>query len=107
MSRLAMTCFRVAGCLLLLAVSAKLAWAGGPRFFTGPGWWPFPGYHVIWNTTNLLYSTDPGALSPTVTHAQADAMVSAAAAVWNVPTSSVALAQGGVLAEDVSSANVR
>jgi hypothetical protein len=48
-----------------------------------------------------MYFTDPGDLSSTVTHAQADAMVAAAVAVWNVPTASLTLAQGGVLGEHV------
>ena len=39
-------------------------------------------------------------------HAAADALVAAAAAVWNVPTSALVLAQGGTLAEHVSGANV-
>lgn len=52
------------------------------------------------------YYTDPGNLSATVSHAQADAMVAAAATAWNVPTSALVLKQGGELAEHVSSANV-
>jgi hypothetical protein len=56
-------------------------------------------------TATPLYYTDPGALNATVSHAQADAMVAAAAAVWNVPSASLVLAQGGELAEHVSSAN--
>jgi hypothetical protein len=48
-----------------------------------------------------MYFTDPGDLSSTVSHAQADAMVAAAAAVWNVPTANVTLAKGGELAEHV------
>ena len=64
-----------------------------------------PGQSEGWATSQLLYSTDPGSLASGVTHAQADAMVAAAAAVWNVPTSSLTLTQGGQLAEHVSSAN--
>jgi hypothetical protein len=44
-------------------------------------------------------------LSAHVSHAQADAMVAAAAAVWNVPTSSISFVAGGQLAEHVSTAN--
>jgi hypothetical protein len=61
---------------------------------------------MAFRTNQPLYFTDAGGLGPAVTHAQADAMVAAAAAVWNTPTSSLVLAQGGTLAEDVSSANV-
>jgi hypothetical protein len=50
-------------------------------------------------TSSPAYYTDPGNLNAAVSHAQADAMVAAAAATWNVPTSSLVLAQGGELAE--------
>jgi hypothetical protein len=56
---------------------------------------------MAWYTSQPMYFTDPGDLSSTVTHAQADAMVAAAAAVWNIPTANVTLAQGGELAEHV------
>ena len=60
---------------------------------------------VVWLPNQPLYFTDPGDLSPSVNHAAADALVAAAAGVWNVPTSSLVLAQGGTLAEHVSGAN--
>jgi hypothetical protein len=56
---------------------------------------------MAWYTNTPMYYTDPGDLSSTVSHAQADAMVAAAAAVWNIPTANVTLAQGGELAEHV------
>jgi hypothetical protein len=56
---------------------------------------------MAWYTSQPMYFTDPGNLSSAVTHAQADAMVAAAAAVWNVPTANVTLAKGGVLEEHV------
>ena len=97
----------VALCLLgsLLLNWPSRVWAGGPRFITGHGLQAQPGQAEGWNTNTLLYFTDPGDLSAGVSHAQADAMVAAAAAVWNVPTSSLALSQGGELAEHVSGAN--
>ena len=64
------------------------------------------GQPVAFYTPTPEYYTDPGALNANVTHAQADAMVAAAASVWNVPTSTLVLRQGGELAEHVSSANV-
>jgi hypothetical protein len=57
---------------------------------------------MAWYTNSPMYFTDPGDLSSTVTHAQADAMVAAAAGVWNIPTASVVLAKGGELAEHVT-----
>ena len=50
-----------------------------------------------WYTAQPLYFTDPGDLSASVNHAAADAMVAAAAGMWNVPTSAMVLAQGGTL----------
>ncbi len=92
--------------LLLLSLLGPSADAGTPRFLAGQGWGNYPGTVALWNTSTLLYYTDAGPLSATVSHAQADSMVSAAAAVWNVPTSSISLAQGGILAEDVSASDV-
>jgi hypothetical protein len=60
---------------------------------------------MAWYTSQPQYFTDPGELSSTVTHAQADAMVAKAAAVWNVPTANITLAQGGELAEHVNGSN--
>ena len=91
--------------LALQGFFAATALAGGPRFVSGSGLWIQPGKAEGWNATQLLYYTDPGTLGSSVSHAQADAMVAAAAAVWNVPTSSLSLLQGGQLAEHVSGVN--
>jgi hypothetical protein len=80
---------------------ATTAWAGGPRFVSGSIGYTKAGVPMAWYTGQPLYFTDPGDLSPTVTHAQADAMVAAAAGDWNVPTANLTLAQGGALAEHV------
>jgi hypothetical protein len=91
--------------LLLLAATVP-AHAGGPRFVTGTsGYSVRAGTPMAWYTSQPLYFTDPGALAASVTHSQADAMVANAAAVWNVPTANLTLAQGGTLAEHVSGAN--
>lgn len=90
---------------LLISCGSRRAWAGGPRFIAGHGQAVQPGTAEGWNTTLLQFFTDPGDLNAGVSHAQADAMVAAAAAVWNVPTSNLALSQGGQLAEHVSGAN--
>ena len=72
---------------------------------TGPPYFTTFGMPVVWYTNSPLYFTDPGDLSASVNHAAADALVAAAASVWNVPTASLVLAQGGTLAEHVSGAN--
>jgi hypothetical protein len=84
---------------------ATLSWAGGPRWVTGGPFFSTAGVPVVWYTRQPLYFTDPGILSASVNHAAADALVAAAANVWNVPTANLVLAQGGSLAEHVSGAN--
>jgi len=79
--------------------------AGGPRWVTGPPYFTQAGTPVVWYTNTPLYFTDPGELSASVNHAAADALVAAAANVWNVPTANLVLAKGGTLAEHVSGAN--
>lgn len=88
-----------------LAVSSTL-WAGGPRWVTGLPYFNQEGVPIVWYTNQPRYFTDPGDLSSTVNHAAADAIVAAAAGVWNIPTSSLVLSYGGTLDEHVSGANV-
>lgn len=87
-------------------VAGTLAFAGGPRWVTGPPYFSTSGVPVVWYTNQLLYFTDPGDLSSYVDHAAADAIVAGAANVWNVPVSSLVLGYGGSLAEHVNAANV-
>jgi IPT/TIG domain len=97
---------RIALTLVLCWLAATASsWAGGPRWVTGPPFFNTAGNPVVWYTNQPLYFTDPGNLSSSVDHAAADALVAAAASVWNVPTASLVLAQGGSLDEHVSGAN--
>ena len=86
--------------------TATTLWAGGPRWVTGLPYSNQPGLPVVWYTNQPFYFTDPGDLSASVNHAAADAIVAAAASVWNIPTSSLVLSYGGTLDEHVSGANV-
>ena len=86
---------------MVLAMATAAAWAGGPRFITGTSGYATAGVPMAWYTSTPMYFTDPGDLNLNVSHAQADAMVAAAATVWNIPTANVTLAQGGALAEHV------
>jgi hypothetical protein len=97
----------VGGALTLLLLPTGVALANGPRWLTGAPYFTntAPGNPVVWGIGDITYFTDPAALSPYVGHAAANAMVAAAASVWNVPTASITIAQGGTLAEHVSSAN--
>jgi hypothetical protein len=90
-------------CWLAVGVAA---FAGGPRWVTGPPYFSTSGVPVAWYTNHLLYFTDPGDLSPYVDHAAADAMVAAAANTWDVPVASLVLGYGGSLVEHISGANV-
>lgn len=97
---------RATSWLFWLLLLPAMASAGGPRFVTGP---PFftgrQGIPIGWKQANLLYYTDPGALSTAVDHQAADALVAAAAGVWNVPVASITVGRGGALAEHVSGQN--
>jgi hypothetical protein len=91
---------------LLAVVGAVGARASSSRWVTGPPYFTTEAALVIWYTNTPQYYTDPGDLSASVNHAAADAMVVAAANVWNVPSARMVLAQGGLLDEPVSGANV-
>lgn len=91
---------------LFWLAAGTTAIAGGPRWVTGPPYFSTSGVPVVWYTNQPLYFTDPGDLSQYVNHAAADAIVAAAANVWNVPTASLVLGYGGSLGEHVSGANV-
>ena len=93
--------------MLIVMAWTPLTWAGGPRWVTGLPYFSQvqAGQPVVWYTKRPVYFTDPGDLSATVNHSAADALVAAAAGVWNAPTSALSLAQGGMLAEHVSEAN--
>jgi hypothetical protein len=93
----------ISAALFLASASAQ---ASGPRWVTGAPYFYPSGRMMVWYTDKPLYFTDPGDLSPYVNHAQADAIVAAAASVWTIPTSRLVLAQGGSLDEHVTSANV-
>ena len=94
----------VVGVAVLMACAA--ANAAGPRWVSGPPFfWP-QGVSLAWYTTHPTYFTDAGDLSASVNHAAADALVAQAAAVWNVPTASLVLTQGGSLDEHVTGASI-
>lgn len=98
---------RVSASIALALLSVVTAQASGPRWVTGSPYFTAPaGTPVVWFTTHLLYFTDPGDLSASVHHAAADALVAAAAGVWNVPTSAMVLGYGGSLDEHVSDERV-
>lgn len=106
MQRINLLCSLRAAAILCWFLLPAAALAGGPRWVTGPPYFTTTGYPVVWYTNQPQYYTDPGDLSSYVSHAAADALVAAAANIWNVPTSSLTLSYGGSLDEHVSSANV-
>ncbi len=91
---------------VLLVLGCVAAKAAGPRWVSGPPFFSTQGVALAWYTNQLTYYTDPGDLSASVNHAAADALVARAAAIWNVPTASLVLAQGGSLDEHVTGAGI-
>src|SRR5271156_6687970 len=81
--------------LLLLLPGCGNARAAGPRWVPGSAYFSTSRQAVVWYTNAPLYFTDPGDLSASVNHAAADALVAAAAAVWNVSTAGPVLLPGG------------
>jgi hypothetical protein len=101
------TCTRSRSLLLaLLSLLPGTAHASGPRWVTGQPYYSPEGVAIVWYTSSPRYFTDPGDLSPYVSHSAADAIVNAAAAVWTVPTANLNLLYGGTLAQHASSDNV-
>jgi hypothetical protein len=91
--------------LIVLLVATDAA-GSGPRWVTGRPYYYPEGNPIIWYTDSPQYFTDSGDLSVYVNHAQADAIVAAAAGVWTVLTSRLNLLNGGALDEHASGANV-
>jgi hypothetical protein len=91
---------------LLMYLGLRVAGASGPRWVTGPPYFTGPpGIPVVWYTNQPLYFTDAGDLSTYVNHAAADALVAAAANVWNVAGANIDIAYGGALGEHINGAN--
>jgi hypothetical protein len=95
--------------LTTLAIGSTLpAYAGGPRWIAGSSYFnpSVLGQPLVWRNGVVNYYTDLGDLSPTVTRAQANAMVAAAAALWSgIPTAALQIDAAGSLAEDVNGSN--
>jgi hypothetical protein len=94
---------------LLCLIAENSAYAGGPRWIAGSSYFnpSAKGKPVVWANGQVGYFTDMGSLSSTVTQAQANTMVTNAAAVWNaVTTAGVKIIFKGDLSEDVNGTNV-
>ena len=95
--------------LLVAALTAASAHAGGPRYVAGTAYFSpsVTGQPIIWASGNIKYYVDPAEISPELGHTNSNVLVAAAAAAWSsVPTAAVHLIQGGYLAEDVNGTNV-
>ena len=93
----------------LLVAFAAAAYAGGPRYVAGTSYFApsTTGQPIVWANGQVKYFTDLGNLSASENQSQANALIAAAAAVWNaVPTAAVNIASGGSLAEDVNGTSV-
>jgi hypothetical protein len=95
--------------LAFLICSAVVSRAGGPAFVAGSGYNAgVEGQPLLWANGSVQYFTNPAALSPILTEAQADAFVATAFGTWT-SISGIALTatQGGHLAEDVNGSNIQ
>jgi hypothetical protein len=95
--------------IVVVLFSGIAARAGGPRFVAGTSYFDpsMTGQPIVWANGQLNYYTDLGSLSTLEDQAQANALVAAAAAVWNaVPTAAVNIVAAGSLSEDVNGTNV-
>jgi IPT/TIG domain len=95
--------------IALTALLCATAHAGGPRYVAGTAYFDPAalGKPIVWANGQAKYYTDLGDLSTQVPHTQANAMIAAAAGVWNaVPTAAVNITSGGSLSEDVNGTNV-
>ncbi|HEV2133830.1 MAG TPA: IPT/TIG domain-containing protein [Terracidiphilus sp.] len=93
----------------LALFSYAVAFAGGPKFIAGAGYFnsSVTGQPVRWANGQVNYYVDKGPLNSSVSNPQATAMVDAAAAMWSaVPTAGVTLTNKGQLNEDVSGSNI-
>jgi len=91
-----------------MLLSPQSSVAGGPRWVAGSTYFDPStlGQPIVWRNGVVQYYTDLGPLSPTVTQAQANAMVAAAASQWSsIPTAALQITAAGSLAENVSGAN--
>ncbi len=95
--------------LVMLGIGGSVpVFAGGPRWVAGSGYFApsVLGQPIVWRNGVVTYYTDLGDLSPTVTQAQANAMVAAAAELWSgIPTAALQINAAGSLAEDVNGSN--
>jgi len=92
----------------LVGLTSTTARAGGPRWVAGASYFSPTalGKPVVWNGGVVNYYTDLGALSATVTQAEANAMVASAATKWSeIPTAAIQINPAGSLAEDVNGTN--
>lgn len=102
-------CFCLIAFFTLLLMACEMAFAGGPRWIAGSGYFDpaAKGQPVVWSGGKVVYYTDLGSLSSSVNQSKANSMIAAAVAVWNgVSTAAVSIKFGGSLAEDVSGLNV-
>ena len=91
-----------------LLCTALAAHAGGPAFVAGSGYNAgVEGQPLLWTNAAVQYYTNPAALSPILTEAQADALVASAFSAWtSIPGVALTATQGGHLAEDVTGSNI-
>ncbi|MGA2966457.1 MAG: hypothetical protein ABSD64_09605, partial [Terriglobales bacterium] len=99
---------RILAVAVLLVCNAVPSHAGGPAFVAGSGYNAgVEGQPLVWASASVQYFTNPAALSPILTEAQADALVASAFSAWTgIAGVGLSAVQGGHLAEDVNGGNI-
>ncbi|HSY93564.1 MAG TPA: hypothetical protein VK812_19550 [Candidatus Binatus sp.] len=100
---------RLAVSAAVVLIFALLARAGGPKNVAGTSYFDptVTGQPLVWPQGMITYYTDQGDLSRILPNASANALIANAFSQWTaVPTAAITATSGGMLAEDVSGANV-
>src|SRR5579864_9229263 len=100
---------RLAGLMAIILALPLLSRAGGPKNVAGTNYFDpsMTGQPLVWPAGAIAYYTDQGDLSPILPNASANSLVAGSFNQWaSVNSAALASVSGGVLAEDVSRANV-
>ena len=100
---------RLACAATIVAACTLLCRAGGPKNVAGTSYFDptVTGRPLTWPQGATTYYTDQGNLSPILPNASANNLVANAFSQWSsVPTAALAATSSGLLAEDVSGANI-
>ena len=100
---------RLASVAMIVLGCALISRGGGPKDVAGPVYFDstVTGQPLRWAQGSITYYSDQGDLSGVLPNASANSLVADAFSQWtSVPTAALSASNGGLLAENVSGANV-